>query len=45
MTIFIKCLIAAVIAYGGAFLACVAGVYVGTKQNELNKEGARNDDN
>jgi hypothetical protein len=36
MMIFIKCLIAAVIAYGGAFAACAAGVYVGTKENEIN---------
>lgn len=38
MIIILKCLIAAVIAYGGAFAACAAGVYVGIKQDELNKE-------
>lgn len=38
MIIFIKCLIAAVIAYGGAFAACAAGAYVGIRQNELNEE-------
>lgn len=39
ITILLKCLLAAVIAYGGAFLACVVGVYVGTKQNELKNKG------
>ena len=38
MTIFIRCLIAAVIAHGGALLACVVGIYIGTKQNKLNRE-------
>lgn len=38
MIIFIRCLIAAVVAYGGVFLACAAGVYVGVKQDELNRK-------
>lgn len=38
MIIFVKCLIAAAIAFGGILAACAAGVYVGIRQEELNQE-------